>query len=58
MSSSKRELGPVTKDKEMKRKVYNQVVFEAKLLCYTCATEARAIKGNLKTSSIDSRFPV
>lgn len=48
MSSSKRELGPMAKDKEMKRKVYNQVVFEAKLSCSTCATEAGAIKGNLK----------
>lgn len=58
MSSSKRELGPVAKDKEMKRKVYNQVVFEAKLSCSTCATEAGAIKGNLKTSSVGSRLPV
>lgn len=46
------------KDREMEKEIHNQVLFEAKSLCYACVTEARAIKGNLMVFSVDSRFSV
>lgn len=50
-------MGLVLKDKEMKGKVYNQVLFGTKPLYHMYVTEARAIKGNLKTFSVGFRFP-
>lgn len=45
MSSSQRQVGSVLEDKEMKRKVYNQIVFETKPLCLQVCHRGKGNKG-------------